>query len=327
MRAWRFHQFGNIAQNHRLEDAPMPEPGPGEVRIRTRFAALNPADRLLIEGKYPGAGKLPLTVGRDGAGIVDAVGLGATFREGDAVILLRSNVGITRNGTLADYFVAPEEALAKLPNDWSLEHGACGLVYLTAWKALVTQGNYREGETVLVTGASGGVGIAAVQLAAAMGARVVALSRDENKRRKLRELGAQHALDASAVDLVKTVRDALDGNGFDIAIENLGGPFLEANVQLANLNGRIMVIGLLAGRKAAPDLGALLFNQVRIEGVHVGKYSPAEARAAWDRVVDVLNQTGQRPLIDRVFPLEDAPKAFDHLSNNHFGKILLEAGA
>lgn len=327
MRAWRFHEFGNLAETHRLEDTPVPEPGPGEVRIRTRIAALNPADRLLVEGKYPGAGDLPLTVGRDGAGIVDARGDGVSLREGDAVVLLRSNVGITRNGTLAEYFVAPEDVLAKLPQDWSLEHGACGLVYLTAWKALVTQGNYRQGETVLVTGASGGVGIAAVQLAAAMGARVVALSRDAAKRRKLHELGAQHAVDASANDLVKTVRDALGGGGFDIAVENLGGPYLEANVSLANLNGRIMVIGLLAGRKATPDLGALLFNQVRIEGVHVGKYSAAEARAAWDRVVEVLNKAGQRPVIDRIFPLESVPQAFDHIANNHFGKVLVDAGA
>ncbi|MEX2015750.1 MAG: zinc-binding dehydrogenase, partial [Candidatus Hydrogenedentales bacterium] len=286
-----------------------------------------PADRLLIEGNYPGAGKLPLTVGRDGSGVVDACGAGVSLREDDAVVLLRGNVGITRNGTLAEFFVAPEESLAKLPAGWSFEEGACSLVYLTAWKSLVSQGNYREGETVLVTGSSGGVGIAAVQLAAALGARVVALSRDAVKRRRLEDHGARHTIDAAADDLVQAVRNALDGGGFDIAVENLGGKFLEANVRLANLNGRIMVVGLLAGRKATPDLGPLLFNQVRIEGVHVGKYSAADARAAWASVVEVLSRAGQRPVIDRAFPLEAAPEAFDHLAGAHFGKVLVEAGA
>lgn len=322
MRAWRFHEFGDIG-NYKLEDVPEPERQDGEVLIRLQRASLNPADRFLIEGRYPGAGKLPLTVGRDGAGVVEEAPANGRFKTGDTVIVLRSEIGITRQGTLAEYVAAPEAVVAPLPEGWSIEEGAAApLVYLTAWKALVLQGAWQESETVLVTGASGGVGIAAVQLAKALGAKVVALSRDEQKQARLRELGADFAFDSDAPDLAKQVTEAV--GGIDLFVENLGGPFIETNLGMANLNGRIMVIGLLAGRKPPVDLGALLFKQVRIEGVHVGKLAPAEAQRAWTDVVATLGRIGARPPIDRVFPMGQVSEAFDHMAGNHLGKVLVD---
>jgi len=325
MRAWRFHEFGDIA-NYQIEDVPDPAPRPGEVTVRLQYAALNPADRLLIEGRYPGAGELPLTVGRDGAGTVERGSGNGAYAEGDRVVILRSEIGITRQGTLAEKVAAPEDVLAPVPEGWSMEEAAAApLVYLTAWKALVDQGGLQTGETVLVTGASGGVGIASIQLAKCLGARVIALSRDEAKRERLVELGADHALDDGADGLGDRVC-AIASGGVDLVIEHLGGPRLAEHLGLLTVGGRIMVIGLLAGRTAEVDLGAVLFKQARIEGVHVGKYTPGQARHTWDRVVATLDTANARPVIDTVFDMRDVQDAFAYLKGGHMGKVLVKVG-
>ena len=324
MRAWRFHEFGDLA-NYTLQEVPEPVPGDGEVLIRTRYASLNPADRLLIEGKYPGAGDLPLTVGRDGSGTIEKAAEGSRFKVGDEVIVLRSEIGITRQGTLAECVATPDSVVAHLPKGWSLQEGAAApLVYLTAWKALVVQGRLRKDQSVLVTGASGGVGIASIQLAKALGAKVVALSRSEEKRGQLKELGADEALDDGAPDLPEKVRAALNGKGPDVIIENLGGARLDQHIGMANLNARIMVIGLLAGRMSEINMGQVLFKQVRIEGVHVGKLVPTQAQDGWRRIVDTLGAANARPVIDRIFPMEQVQEAFAQLAGGHLGKVLVE---
>ena len=326
MRAWRFNEFGDIA-NFKLGEYPAAEPGEGEVLIELRYAALNPADRLLIEGRYPGAGDLPLTVGRDGSGTVVKALDGSAFSKGDSVVVLRSEVGITRQGTLAESATVPERSVALLPGGWSFEEGAAApLVYLTAWKALMFQGKLETGQNLLVNGASGGVGVAAVQLGKALGAKVVALSRSAEHRAKLCELGASSAIDSDASDMEEQVKAAF-GGGADVVVENLGGKFLQSSVNLANLNGRIMVIGLLTGPKVELTMGQVLFKQVRIEGVHVGKFAPPEARDAWDAVVDTLKAAGARPLIDEIFPMDKVQEAFARLAGGHMGKVLVDVAA
>ncbi len=327
MRAWRFHDFGDLA-NFRLEDVPIPVLRPGEVLVRLKFASLNPADRLLIEGRYPGAGKLPLTVGRDGSGTVENPGLSQRFKRGDAVLVLRSEVGITRQGTLAELVAVPEDVLAPVPPGWTMEEcAAAPLVYLTAWKALVIQGGLKPRETALVTGASGGVGIASIQLAKALGAHVVALSRDPAKRERLQKLGADAVVDDSAKDLARRVSDACGGSGPDVVIEHLGGARLAEHVAMLNMNGRVMVIGLLAGRTSELDMGMVLFKQVRIEGVHVGRFAPAEAQAAWTAIVATLDKAGARPVLDKTFEMESVQEAFARLAGGHLGKVVVRTGA
>ena len=181
MRAWKFDQFGAL-ENLRLGESPVPTPGPGEALVKLEFAALNPADYFLIMGQYPRPGKPPFSVGRDGCGVIEASTSGA-FEKGDRVVMLRSDIGVTRDGTLAEYVAVPEESLAPCPENWTPEEAAAApLVHLTAWRALVIQGEVDATKTVMVTGASGGVGTAAVQQAKALGARVVALSRSAAKR-------------------------------------------------------------------------------------------------------------------------------------------------
>jgi NADPH2:quinone reductase len=326
MKAWRFHTFGDLS-NLQLEDVPQPAAGDGEAVVQLQYAALNPADAFLVRGLYPGAGEPPFAPGRDGSGVIADAAPGGRFQQGDRVVVLRSDLGVTRDGTFAEYVRAPESTLAPLPDGWSMEEGAAGpLVLLTAWRALMRVGGLEPGERVLVTGASGGVGTAAVMLAKARGARVVALSRSPVKRERLTELGADAAIPSDAQDLGDLVRGALDGGRVDLTVENLGGPFLDQAVALSAPRGRIMVVGLLAGLKAEVTIGRLIHKQVRIEGVSVGAYTDAEAQEDWLQIVAAMERSGMRPLVDETFAMGDLPSAFEHLEANHMGKVLLKTG-
>lgn len=321
MRAWRFHQPGDIA-NLILEQAPDPEPGPGEVLVRVVCAALNPADRYLVQGQYPRAGTPPFTPGRDGAGVVVKPVPGGRFKEGDAVCVLGGLTGVSRQGTLAEYTVVPEEWLVPVPDGWTQEEAAAGpLTYLTAWRALVVCGRLVPGETVLVTGASGGVGSAAITLAAALGARVVALSRDSDRRSALVERGAAVVVDAVAADLDKELKNALGADRPALVVENLGGPWLDLAARFAAPGGRIMVVGLLAGLAAEVTLGLLIHKGLKIEGLSVSHFSADEAQTAWNEIVRLLNRVHQRPVIGCVVGFEEVQEGFACLAKGLLGKV------
>lgn len=323
MRAWRFHEPGDI-RNLVLEDVGEPAPKDGEVLVRIETAALNPADHYLVLGQYPRAGAPPFTPGRDGAGVVETALSGGRFKQGDHVILLGGQTGISTLGTLAEYSAIPEAWLAPLPDGWSVEQGAAGpLVLLTAWRALVVCGGLKAGETVLITGASGGVGTAAVQLAKLLGAHVVALSRSEEKRRRLEALGADTVLDAGAGDLEKQVKAAVGAGRIDLVVENLGGTWLNRCVRMVGAGGRIMVVGLLDGLSAELAIGLLIHKCLRIEGLSVSAYTAEEAQAAWAEIVARLDIAKHRPIIDSVHPMERIQEAFARLKSGPMGKVVI----
>lgn len=324
MRAWRFDEPGDIG-NLKLAEVEPPEPREGEVLVRVEMAALNPADRYLVQGQYPRAGAPPFTPGRDGCGVVEQAAPNGRFCKGDRVVLLGGLTGISAQGMLAEYAAVPEAWLAPAPPGWSTAEAAAGpLVLLTAWRALAICGRVQPGETVLVTGASGGVGTAAILLAKALEARVVALSRSPEKRARLAEMGADITLDAAAADLGKQVKAALDGGRIDLVVENLGGPWLKQAVQWTGLGGRIMVVGLLAGLDAGVPVGLLIHKCLTIEGLSVSAYAPEEARAAWERIAELLHAHGQRPPVDRVFAMEEVQAAFAHMAAGPLGKVVID---
>jgi NADPH2:quinone reductase len=324
MRAWRFDETGDIA-NLRLVEAPIPETQAGEALIRVEAAALNPADRYLVQGQYPRAGKPPFTPGRDGCGVVEKALEGGHFQPGDRVVLLGGDTGISRQGMLAEYSAVPEEWLAPLPNGWTPVEGAAGpLVLLTAWRALTICGALRAGETVLITGASGGVGSAAVILAKSLGARVAALSRCPEKRTELARLGADFTFDSHADDLEKQVKNALEGGRVDLVVENLGGPFLQRCINIIAPGGRIMVVGLLAGLKSEVTIGHLIHKGIRIEGLSVSAYTAPEAQAAWGRIAGLFATVGRRPLVDRIFSMDSVQEGFAQLAAGPMGKVVID---
>lgn len=326
MRAWRFHEAGKI-ENLVLEEAPCPEPGFGEALVRIHTAALNPADRFLVQGQYPRAGAPPFTPGRDCAGTVEQPAPGGRFNVGDPVILLGGETGVSRSGTLAEYAAIPEEWLAPVPEGWNMAEAAAGpLVLLTAWRALVICGGLLPGEVAMITGASGGVGSAAVQLAKALGARVIALSRGTAKAERLRQLGADTVLDTEAPDLEAQVKAALGRARIDLIVENLGGSYLDRCVRMAGFGCRVMVVGLLAGLTAELTVGLLIHKCLRVEGLSVSAYAAREAQSAWKEITSLLASEGRRPILDSSYPMEQVQEAFERLRQGPMGKVVIEMG-
>ncbi len=327
MRAWRFHEPGNIA-NLVLEEVDTPPLNIGEALVRLECAALNPADRYLVQGQYPRAGAPPFTPGRDGAGTVVEVGPDSRFTPGDKVCLLGGGLtGVSLPGTLAEYAPLPEAWLAPIPDAWTFEQAATTLTSLTAWRALEICGGLQSNDTVLVTGASGGVGVAAVFLAKALGARIVALSRSAEKRKNLIALGADAAIDTESSTLEKEVRAAAGDQPISLVIENLGGPYLEKSVRMVAPEGRIMVIGLLADLTATVTIGLLIHKNIRIQGMSVNNFKAKEAQDAWTKIVDLYNANHHRPPISQVFPFAQVQEAFAHLQAGPMGKVLVRCSA
>jgi NADPH2:quinone reductase len=290
------------------------------------FAALNPADRYLAEGMYPARPPLPHVLGRDGIGVVSAMGTGVTgVNVGDRLVVLRGDTGVKRWGTLADRVAVKAEELVPVPPGWSSEQSAAAtLVYLTAYQALTMWGDLPAGAVVLVTGASGGVGVASVQLAKAMGHTVVAQSRDAKKAEQLRGLGADVTLDPNDPTWRQQLKAALPGRKVDLAIDNIAGKLLQEVVDTLGQNGRVSCVGALAGPVPSFNTAALFFRRIRMGGVSVGDYGPVDGKAAWNEVLKLLDKTGAKPLVDRVFGFDQVPAAFARLKEGPMGKVVVQ---
>jgi NADPH2:quinone reductase len=328
MRAWLMDSYAG-ADTLRLEQVPDPVPRPDEVLLNIRLAALNPADAFLASGQYPAKPRLPHILGRDGIGDVAVVGSSVRgVRAGDLVGILRCDIGVERWGTLAEKVVVPGESLTPIPQGWTPEEMAgAPLVFLTAWQAL-TQWTEPPappppGSKVLVTGASGGVGVASVLLGKSMGLTILALSRSAEKRSTLKALGADFAFDPNQADVAEAI---LTNNGttkIHLMIDTVGGPLLSQLLKVLGYGGRVSVVGRSGGPVPQFNTAALLFRRIRIGGVAVGDYSAAEAQATWKQIVQRLNGIAQRPVIDCIVPFEKVKEGFARLAQGPMGKVLV----
>lgn len=323
MRAWMLDKFEGLTAL-RLAEAPDPAPGPGEVVLDVAYAGLNPADRYLSEGQYPAQPPLPHILGRDAVGTVVRVGAGVSGLDvGDQRMLLRGEAGVSRPGTFAQRVAVPAQVLVEIPAGWSEQESAgATLVYLTAFQALTQWGDLPP-SVVLVTGASGGVGVASVQLAKSMGHTVVGLSRSADKGRRLRELGAAVVLDPQEATWRKRLKDELGGRRVDLAIDNIGGALLPQVIDTLGEGGKVSLVGRLAGPVPQFNTASLFFRRIRLGGVAVGTYTNDESRSAWTRIVELMQRTGARPLVDSIHDFEDLPRAFEQLAQGPMGKVLL----
>src|SRR5689334_3090938 len=328
MRAWLMESMAGV-EALRLGEVVDPQPGPGQVLLRVRRAGLNPADAFLAEGMYPAHPPLPHILGRDGVGDVLAVGPGVNnVRVGETMGILRCDAGVGVWGTLAEKVVVPMESLTRIPSGWSLEEMAgAPLVFLTAWQAL-TQWNEPAappgaGSVLLVTGASGGVGVASVLLGKSMALTIVALSRSEEKRRRLKSLGADFVFDPEDRNLVQAVKAGINPKRVDIVVDSVGGALLNQVITLLGYGGRISVVGRSGGTVPEFNTASLLFRRIRIGGVSVGDESPEAAQAIWKEIIGRLNAIGQRPQVDSVVPFEEVKKGFMRLAQGPMGKVLV----
>ena len=329
MRAWLMHTYDGT-DKLRSGEVPNPTPGPGEVLLRVRFASINPADAFLARAMYPAHPPLPHILGRDGVGEVLAVGEGVSdIHPGQVLGILRCDVGIKVWGTLAEQVVAPAASLAPVPAGWSLEEmAAAPLTFLTAWQALTQWSDppapLPAGSVLLITGASGGVGVASVLLGKSLGLTVVALSRSAAKGERLRELGADFVFDPADPAMRQNATNALAPRKVDLAIDNVGGPLFAQVVALLGYAGRISVVGRSGGPVPEFNTGTLFFRRNRIGGVSVGDYSAEAAQAVWKQIVAHLAAIGRRPVVDRVFPFEETIDAFRHLDRGTMGKVVIQ---
>lgn len=328
MRAWLMDSYDGI-EKLRLDEVPDPSPGPEQVLLKLRFAALNPADAFLAKAMYPAKPALPHILGRDGVGEVVSTGSGVNnVRPGDTVGILRCDAGVTTWGTLAELVVIPAASAVPVAQGWSLEEMAgAPLVYLTAWQAL-TQWSEPPApppaeSVLLVTGASGGVGTASVQLGGSMGMIVVALSRSEEKRSRLLELGANFAFDPADKNLRQAVLSAIAPKKVDLVVDSVGGALFNQVIAMLGYGGKISVVGRSGGVVPEFNTGTLFFRRNRIGGVAVSDYSSETAQTAWAEIVGRLSAAGKKPVVDSVFPFEEVKSAFRRLDEGPLGKVLV----
>jgi NADPH:quinone reductase len=295
------------------------------VVLDMEYAALNPADRYLAQGEYPAKPPLPHILGRDGVGTVASVGSGVTnWRIGQQAIILRGDIGVSRAGTLAEKVAVPINWLVNVPQGWNTEQAACAaLVYLTAYQAYTQWENLPPKSVVLVTGASGGVGIASIHVGVALGYTMLALSRDPSKWPIIESCGATKMFDPKDQTWRKQAKQYLGDRRVNLIIDNVGGQELSDAIETLGDRGLVSCVGRLAGPVPNFNTATLFFRRLRLGGVHVGAYTPPEARAAWKAVTDILAKTGARPLIDEIFPFEELQSAFARLKAGPIGKVLI----
>lgn len=322
MRALVCREYGSF-EDLVIEDRDDPVPGPGEIVFDVRAAGLNFADLLAIAGKYQVREQPPFVAGNEAAGIVSAIGDGVTqFSPGDRII------GALRGGAFAEKSVVAEAAAFPLPEAMDFAQGAAFTVaYGTSYHALQQGARLQPGETVLVLGAAGGVGYAAVDLAKAMGARVIAAAGSDEKLDFARRGGADQVINYATMSLRDAIRDMTGGNGVDVVYDAVGGDLaLEAFRGLA-WHGRFLVIGFASGDIPQMPANLALLKEASIVGVWYGTWCQRHPGEMRDNAAELAGMiaTGQLRLAEPMaFPLRDYVAAFRCISERRaLGKVVL----
>jgi NADPH2:quinone reductase len=309
-----------------LEELASPRPGPGEAVVLVRAASVNFPDVLIIQNKYQFKPPLPFSPGSELAGVVKEVGEGASgVRVGDRVI------AFTTYGAFAEEVKTDATRLLPLPEKMSFEEGAAYLLtYGTSDHALRDRAQLCEGETLLVLGAAGGVGLAAVEIGKALGARVIACASSAEKLAVCRQHGADATIDYAAEDLRARIKDLTGGKGPDVIYDAVGGPYSEPAFRSIAWRGRHLVVGFAAGEIPRLPLNLALLKGASVVGVFWGDFARREPRqfAESARHLGRWYAEGKlKPHVSRTFPLEKAPEALQLMASRQVkGKVVLTVG-
>jgi NADPH2:quinone reductase len=318
MKAIRVSEYGGPAVL-KVADVPAPQPGAGQVLVRNHAAGVNPVDTYLRSNTDNRGPKLPYTPGSDAAGVVEAVGAGVTgVKAGDRVY-----VGGTVSGSYAEQSLCTEAQVHPLPARVSFAQGAAmNVPYATAYHALFHRGQGGAGESLLVHGASGGVGIGAVQLARARGMTVFGTAGTERGRRLVQEQGAHHVLDHTAPDYLEELLRLTGGKGVDVVLEMLANVNLQKDFGVVAMHGRIVVIGNRGTIEINPR--SAMNKNAAVIGMALFHASPAQVAAIHAALVEGLGNGTLRPVIAEEIPLAQAPRAHETvMAAGHHGKIVL----
>jgi zinc-binding alcohol dehydrogenase/oxidoreductase len=316
VKAIRIHEDGG-PEVLRYEDAPDPDPADGEVLIELRAASMNHLDVWIRKG-LPSVPK-PRILGADGAGVIAGTGERVVINPGIVGSDGKTHiVGETMNGTHAELIAIPRDYVHPIPDALSFEEAAAfPLVFVTAYRMLVTRARMQDGEWVLVWGIGGGVATAALTIAKALGARVVVTSSSDEKLARARELGADATVNHETDDVVAAVKD-VTGGGAHIVVDDVGEATWRRTLDAARPEGRVVVCGATTGPNPPAALHRIWWKQLSILGSTMG--SPEDFRAVWE----LIDSGRLRPVVDRVFPLADARAAHERLeAGEQLGKIVL----
>jgi NADPH:quinone reductase len=306
-----------------VEEVASPEPGPHDVIITMKAASINFPDVLIIQNKYQFKPPLPFSPGSELAGIVKTVGSEVRdFVPGDAVM------AFTTSGAFAEEVKTEAARLLRIPDGMDYERAAAfGMAYATSDHALRDRGQLNPGETLLVLGAAGGVGLAAVEIGKALGARVIACASTDDKLAVCRAHGADEIINYTTGDLREQIRAATAGAGIDVVYDPVGGPYTEPALRSLRWRGRLLVVGFAAGDIPRIPLNLTLLKGCSIVGVFWGDFMRREP----DRFADSVNRLGRwftegklQPHISATFPLERTPAALTLMANRQVtGKVVV----
>jgi NADPH2:quinone reductase len=321
MRALVCRELSEDFSRTRLEEVPTPVPGPGEVRVRIGAASLNFPDLLMLKGLYQHKPDLPFIPGMDFAGTVDALGEGVT-----GLSLGQRVAGGTRSGAFADYLTAPARSLEPVPAAMSLAQAASyPAAYSTAYVSLVCRARVEPGESVLVHGASGGVGMAALDVGRILGARVLATTGSPQKREALLDYGAEAVF--SAPGFRDGVRDLTGGEGVQVIYDPVGGDVFDESVRTIAFDGRLLVVGFAGGRIAEVRTNLPLIKAFSIMGVRAGEYGrkfPEKGRLVRETIWKWAAEGLTRPAVFAELSLDRWEEAFALMRDRGLvGKVVL----
>ena len=307
----------------KLEDLPEPSAGQGQVRVRVRAIGVNPYETYMRSGAYAIKPELPYTPGADAAGIVDQVGAGVRgWTNGDRVYISGTAAGKAQ-GAYAQYVLCLPEQLHRLPDLISFTQGAGLFVpYVTAWRALFGRANTRPGDTVLIHGASGGVGVAATQFAVAAGATVIGTAGSDEGLAVVRAQGAAHAFNHKSPGYLEEITGATGGRGPDVILEMLANVNLDHDLTIIAPSGRVVVIGNRG--RVEIDARKIMTKDVQVFGMALWGIPAEEIRRAHLAIIAGLESGALNPVIGTEMPLRDAPRAHQQVMEpGAKGKIVL----
>jgi len=303
-----------------LRDLPMPALGPGQVRVKVEAASLNFPDLLMLKGEYQFKPELPFVSGMDFAGVVDAVGEGVGLKAGDRV------AGGAKTGAFAEYTVADAAGLSPVPVRMSFSQAAAyPATYTTAHVSLIERGMLKAGEWLLVHGASGGVGMAAIDVGRIIGARIIATTGSSEKAAALKAYGADEVIVLPGFR--ERVKEITGGRGADVIFDPVGGDVFDESTRCIAFAGRLLVVGFAGGRIASVNTNMPLIKGFSVVGVRAGEYGrqfPAEGRRIREAIWRWAEEDTTRPAVFAELPLERWRAAFELMRDRGLvGKVIL----